>query len=442
MIRLFTLLFQLALLAAVALWLADNPGSARIVWHGAEIDTSAAFLALGVLAVGFILHLLLRLWNFLRHGPALWKQRRLLKKLRQGQDLTTQTLIALASGRASEAGRLALAARKNMADPITAHWLQAQAAQLAGDYRAAQEIFRGLAAHPDGAILGYRGLIAEAKRLGQWDEVARLIDSAARLKQPVPWLNLILIESAARKGHWQEAKEALSKAIASRLIDPETSRRMLGAVHGAVARLAAQRGEDRAALESAEQAIKATPNALPAAWTLADALSAGGHLRAALRVLERAWKREPHPEIALRLRSLASDPLDGFRHLDRLSKGRLSTPSLRLALAEAALAADLWGEARRYLKISLQENTATQGVYRLLAKLERREKGDERAALDWLTRGAEASADPAWACENCGHTQSKWEPVCPTCGTLGAFIWKETEKKARSPEARALPYAP
>lgn len=53
--RLFFFLARLAVAVALAVWLADRPGAARIAWHGYIIETSAAVLGLAALAVGVVL---------------------------------------------------------------------------------------------------------------------------------------------------------------------------------------------------------------------------------------------------------------------------------------------------------------------------------------------------------------------------------------------------
>ena len=385
MIKFPRFITQIVILAVVAIWLADRPGSARIVWHDTVIETSAAFLGLCVLALGFIFYLMFRIWFFLRHGPAHWKIRRKIGKVQLGQQQFTQGLVALAAGNASEAGRLAIAARKNMDHGIAAQWLQAQAAQLAGDRRAAQEIFRALAANEDSCVLGYRGLITEARRKGKWEDVDRLLNDLHRLKPGTPWLSVIRMESAARRRQWSEAESALSQAVAARLLDSTSGRRTRSALRIAVSRNAVQEDMKDAALQAAEQAVKYTPDWLPALINLAETLAATAHNRAALRVIERAWKKQPHPQLAAILRHQAPSALEAYKQTERLCHTSEYALESRMALAEAALAADIWGEARRNLIAAANDRSATQGVYKMLARLERRERGDERAPhYGWL----------------------------------------------------------
>ena len=428
MIQLLIFAIQIAVLAAVALWLADNPGTAHIVWHDTVIETSAAFLAVCVVVVAFALHLMFRLWHFLRNGPALWRLRRKLDKMQRGQDLLTQGLVAISSGNATEAGRLAVAARKNIGNSIAAQWLQARAAQLAGDHKAAQEIFRSLATHTDASILGYRGLITEAKRAGKWDEVDRLVAEQHRLKPATPWLSLIRMESAARRRQWNEAEQALGHAVSARLLDSDAGRRTRSALRIAASRTATAHQDKDAALQAAEQAAQQAPNWLPAQINLAETLAAAGHNRTMTRTIERAWKHSPHPQLAQILRRQSANALDAYKQTERLCRLNDTAVESRLALAEAALAADIWGEARRHLTASLTDGSATQSVYKMLARLERREHGDERAATAWLMKASEAAPDPVWLCRACGGTHVEWQPTCSSCGTFDSLDWQSVGK--------------
>lgn len=424
MIRLLRFILQIAILAALAFWLADRPGTAQIVWRDTVIETSAAFLALCVLLFAYGLHLVFRVWHFLRHGPALWRMQRKVHKLQDGQNQLIKGLVAIASGDAATAGRLAVAARKNIGNEIASQWLQAQAAQLAGDRRAAMEIFRTLASNDEAAVLGYRGLITEAKRDGDWDEVDRLLGELHRVKPALPWGNLVRMESAARRRQWEEAEKALAHPATSRLIDSVAGRRARAALRLAVSRNAAISENKTAALQAAEQAVKHAPHWPPAIINLAEILAGTGHRRAALRIAERAWKTQPHPQLAQVVFRMAENPLDGFKEIERLCRNNETAPESRLALADAALAASVWGEARRNLMACVNDRSATQGVYKMLARLERFEKSDERAATAWLMKAAEAPPDPTWLCAVCGASHENWHPLCASCGSFDSLEWQ------------------
>jgi len=69
------------------------------------------------------------------------------------------------------------------------------------------------------------------------------------------------------------------------------------------------------------------------------------------------------------------------------------------------------------------ENKATPYAYKLLAKLERRESGDERASTQWLNKSIDAPADPAWLCSVCGAAHPRWQAVCRSCASFDTLEW-------------------
>lgn len=422
--RLLGFLLQAALFIALAVWLADRPGTATIAWHDYVIETSAAFLGLVVLAVAFIFYMLFRLWHLLRHGPELWRLNRQLRKLKQGQDDLTQGLVAIAGGEAAEAGRLAVSARKKLGVTTATMLLQAQAAQLAQDHRAARGLFRVMLEDEESAVLGYRGLIMEARRAGDWGEVERLAAEMGRAGHNVPWHGWVQFEMAARRLAWSEAGQVLARLVPTRLLDGASLRRYRAAVLTAQSQEDAVKNDSTHALELAEQAAKQAPDWLPGLINLAQRQAAGGHKRALRRTVEKAWAVQPHPALVEALRSSDQRPIDFYKQIDHLHHDHEGDPASLLAVAQAAMEADIWGEVRRHLMALLASGQATQAAYHLFAWLERRESGDERAASAWLTKAIEAPPGPAWLCSACGGAQEDWQATCRACGAFASLEWR------------------
>ena len=139
--------------------------------------------------------------------------------------------------------------------------------------------------------------------------------------------------------------------------------------------------------------------------------------------------------------------------LQKLIARRPDDAESRLALAEAALAARLWGEARRSLEALGAANGAAHSARacRLWAALEEAERGDGAAARAWLARAAGAP-DPAWVCDHCGAAYAAWAPLCGRCGAYDSMVWKSplhaapaelgATEAASAPPAALPPTAP
>ena len=272
-----------------------------------------------------------------------------------------------------------------------------------------------------------------AVREGDWEEAGRQMENLRRQKPDTPWLNLVRFELATRHQNWGEASTALSQATAARLLDAPRAKRHQAALMLAAANEETQQGQGDLAIQSAEKAVKQAPDWLPAIITLARKQLATHHVRATLRTIERAWAKKPHPQLAeIYIEAgrggnpldVHAKPLEVHKRIERLTRNNPDDPVSHLVLAESALAADLWGEARRHLMMLVSRNEATQTAFRLLAKLERRETGDERAATQWLMKATEAVPDPRWLCSSCGGALDDWRALCAHCGAFNSLEWQ------------------
>src|SRR5262249_34291256 len=98
----------------------------------------------------------------------------------------------------------------------------------------------------------------------------------------------------------------------------------------------------------------------------------------------------------------------------------------RLTVAEAALKARLWGEARRHLD-SAARQSETRELCRLMAELEEGERGDAAAARSWLKRGLAAPADASWGGGRCGRQHARWTARCPACAAFDTLSYGRGE---------------
>ena len=115
-------------------------------------------------------------------------------------------------------------------------------------------------------------------------------------------------------------------------------------------------------------------------------------------------------------------------------------PESHLALARAAIDAQLWGEARRHLDAAgaVSAGQADGAVARLMARVEEAEKDDGVAARRWLARAAEAPGEDGWTCGACGARHARWQATCGHCGAFDRIAWSAGPRHPRrAPRRRA-----
>jgi HemY protein len=112
---------------------------------------------------------------------------------------------------------------------------------------------------------------------------------------------------------------------------------------------------------------------------------------------------------------------------ERLAAHNPDAAESHVAVAEAALAAQLWGEARRHLGLAIAAAGAGGPSCRLcllMARLEEGEHPRSGSARDWLDRALGARPDPAYICARCGGESGEWQALCPHCRGFDTLAWR------------------
>lgn len=455
MIRILLALTTIILVVAGALLFTEHPGSLHLAWNGWQIDTSAGVgLVLLILAVA----VLIAAWRVLR--LVLGTPRRVLRRRREGQRLRgyrdlTRGLVAIASGDGRDAERHRRSAQAAFRAgghelPPLAHLLTAQGALLRGDGEAARQAFNTMIEDPETAFLGYRGLIMQAARAGDDAVALQLTEKARRLRPNSSWALQHQLALEARLGEWRRATDTVREAVKRHAIAAETGRRYKQVLLLAHSRHAWGEQRSRDALSYAAQAHALDEGFVPAATHYATLLRDEGKAAKGRRVIEAAWTRSCHPDLATAYDALLTGepPMLRARHFERLVDLKSDDAGAQLAGAASALSAQLWGEARRHL-----DRAGAQGagpwslrLCQLMAELERHEPrvaGGERL---WLERAALAPRDPLWQCRDCQAEAAAWSAICSSCQSFASFDWVVPEGAAtarrQALEAVILPPEP
>lgn len=414
--------FALLLAAALGLaFLLETPGSVLLTYGGYEYRVTLAKAAAIVIALTVALLILWSLIRTLLRLPSLIALSNRMRRRARGYTAISRGLVSVGVGDRRAATRFASEADRLLGrEPVTL-LLKAQAAQLAGDKKAAEAAFTRMLDDPETKVLGLRGLFIEARRDGS--EGARAFaEEAYRLAPASPWAGQAVLEYRTSDRNWRGAMAAIDESASRRVIDRETAHRQKATLLAAEALDAMGRDPDYAQ-GLAAQALKLNPAHVPAAGVVARRLAAKGDYSKATRTLETAWKRIQHPDLAdaylsVRHGDSTHDRLKRAKALHRL------TPKSReagLTLVRAALDAREFELARETLEpLVLQQPTARS--CRLMAELEDKAHGDAGLVRKWLARASQAPRDPAWVAD--GFVSDRWMPVSPVSGRIDAFEWQ------------------
>ena len=441
MIRVLVYLVIVALLAFGAVWFAERPGDVAITWQGRRIDTSVMVLLAAVAAVAAAS---VMLWSILRAilrtPDAVARYLRIRRGVR-GYLAVSRGLIAVGSGDARAAKKFtAEAVRIAPREPLTL-LLSAQSAQLSGDRDAAVATFQEMADRDDTRVLGLHGLFVEAQRRHDHAAALGYAEEAAKHASVPVWAGQAALEFRCAAGDWSGALDRLERNMKSGLIDKRIYRRQRAVLITAQAQSAVESDRERA-IALAREAAKLAPDLVPAAALAGRLLGELGERRRAARIIERAWRANPHPDLAAAYAALR--PGDSARQrLSRVEALAAKGPpdaEAALAVARAALDAQEFAAARS----ALAPYTALprKRVAALMAELEMAQ-GDEGRGREWMARALNARRDPAWTAD--AFVSDHWLPISPVSGRLDAFEWKDPlagEDHGTVIEHRAEPPAP
>ncbi|HEX3524885.1 MAG TPA: heme biosynthesis HemY N-terminal domain-containing protein [Stellaceae bacterium] len=453
MIRGLLGLFVFAGVITAAIFFADHPGQVEIVWQGWLVETTVGVLAGAAVLAGLVIALLFWLVSLILGSPRALLRHRRERRRRAGYRALTRGMVAVAAGDPQEAQRCARRADALLADPPLTLLLSAQAAQLGGDETAAKRFFTAMLERPEMEFLGLRGLLNHALRVGDRGTALRLTERAAALRPDTTWAVESLFNLEAREGQWDAALETLAQAVKRRIIPRERARHHRGVILYELSLAALTVGERARGRKLAAQAHALTPDLAAPATHHARVLLQDHRTGLAAKAIERAWRTFPHPDLAQVYGAIhdGAPPLDRLKSFERLAAQNPDARETHLAVAEAALDAQLWGEARRHLEQALNEpappfiarlpNPApftvplaaaenpslvgpTPRLCLMMARLDEAEHGVGPESREWLDRAVTAMPDPRYVCTTCGGESLEWKTLCPHCGSFDALAWR------------------
>jgi HemY protein len=422
----------LCLAAFGAVWLADRPGTVLVTFGGYEAQTSVAVAAISLAGLALLLAMMWSVVTTLLNLPSRLNFASKARRRARGYQAVSRGMVAVGAGDPVAARRYAGEAERLLGQEPLTLLLKAQAAQVSGNRAAAEAAFTQMMEADETRVLGLRGLFVEARRRGDATAAREYASEAVRIAPAAAWASDAVLEARCAERDWRGALEAIDRRASLGLLDKTTAKRHRAVLLTADAIDRIESDPD-GALRSGLDAVKLAPDLVPAAALAGRLLSHKGDLRRAAKIVEAAWRNQPHPELAevylnLRPGDSALDRLSRAETLQRLSN---HAPEGQLAVARAALEAREFERARRALEPPLAERP-TMRVCLLMADLEQAEHGPSGRSREWLAHATRAPRDPAWIAD--GVVSDRWAPISPVTGRIDAFVWQAPPDVLVAPE--------
>jgi HemY protein len=435
------LLSLIKILAFVAVVTAATFGAARLmdVSGGAEITVAGIELTLSPLelTIGFIL-LIILVWLVLKLLGLLIATLRFINgdetaisryfnrnRERKGFEALSQGMMALASGE----GHLALAkasrAERYLDRPDLTNLLTAQAAELAGDRKKAEETYKKLLQDDRTRFVGVRGIMKQRLADGDTETALQLAKKAFELKPKHEETQDVLLRLQAESHDWAGARQTLGQKLKSGHLPRDVHKRRDAVLALSEAKDIFDEAKTIEAREAAIEANRLSPDLIPAAAMAARGYIEAGNPRYATRVIKKAWSVEPHPDLASAFAEIAPDeaPKDRIKRFTVLTRMHPDHPETKMLLTELHIAAEDFPAARRALGKLAEENPTARSLT-LMAAIERGEGSDDAVVRGWLTKALTAPRGPQWVCDNCQHIHANWDPVCANCHGFDTLSWR------------------
>ncbi|MCO6391429.1 heme biosynthesis protein HemY [Aliihoeflea aestuarii] len=424
MIRILFFLVPVFALGIAFAWLAERPGDLTVTFGGYQYQVSlfvAALLVTALVAAIMLAWWLLKsIWTSPHAVSGHFRKRR----RERGYEALSAGMIAAGAGDPILARRKKKEAMKLLSsdrEPLVA-LLDAQASLLEGDHPAARSKFEAMLEKPDMKLLGLRGLYLEAERVGDRQVARHYAERAAETAPQLAWASGAALEEKTEAGDWDGALRLIDTQKSTQQIDRETAERRKAVLLTARA-MELLDAEPVQAKNAALEANRLAPDLVPAAVTAAKALFRLDDLRKGAKILEAAWKRQAHPEIAdayVNAR-LGDSTIDRLARAKKLQALKQNNPEAALTVARAALAAGDYTLAREQAEAAIRQEPR-EGAYLVLADIEEADTGDQGRVRQWLGKALRASRDPVWVAD--GQVSEHWAPMSPVTGRLDAYEWR------------------
>lgn len=432
LIKIILFVAAVAALALGAGYLLESEGGVQVTVMGSEYTfgplqsvIAAIVLVIAVWIFLKLLSLLVATLHFLNGDETALTRYFDRSRERKGFNALSEGLLALASGEGRVAMSKAAKAEKYLNKPELTNLLVAQAAEMAGDRRKAEETYKKLVTKDSTRFVGVRGILKQKLADGDTDTALKLAEKAFALKPKHEETQDILLRLQAQNEDWSGARSTLNAKLKYGSLPRDVHRR-----RDAVLALSEAKDilSDESSIETQEKAIEAnklSPDLIPAAVMAAKTYIRQERPRLAARLIKKAWGVHPHPDLASAFAAIAPEETAAARvkRFAPLTRIKPDDPETKMLLAELHIANEDFPEARRALG-TLVETDPTARSVTLMAAIERGEGASDAVVRGWLAKALTVSRGPQWICDNCQHIHAEWAPICENCESFDTLAWR------------------
>lgn len=432
LVKIILFMAVVAALAFGAAYLLESNGGVLITFMGTEYSFGPLQSVIAGLVLVLLVWVLLKLVSllvatlkFLNGDETAISRYFDRNRERKGFDALSEGMMALASGEGRVAMAKAERAKRYLDKPELTDLLTAQAAELAGDRRRAEETYRKLVQYSSTRFVGVRGIMKQKLAEGDTETAMLLAKKAFALKPRHEETQDVLLRLQAQAEDWSGARATLGAKLKHGSLPRDLHRRRDAVLALSKAKALVAEGQVDEARQAAIEANRLSPDLIPAASMAARSLIEQNKARKAAKVLQKAWEKQPHPDLAAAFAEIAPNetPEARIKRFMQLTRSNPDHPETRMLLAELYIAAEDFPAARRALG-DLVESQPTARSVTIMAAIERGEGASDTIIKGWLGKALTVSRGPQWICDNCHNLHADWVPICENCESFDTLSWE------------------
>ena len=428
MFRALWFFLQVSLVVCAAVWLLSQKGAVDVVWNDYTFTLNLGIFLLALAVAVLILMGLYKAIITLLSMPKNYGRYRQDRDRAKGLRALTRGFVAVAAGDAKRATGYAKDVRRLLPNenglPLL---LEAQAARLRGEEGAARRSFEELLLDQDAAFFGIKGLLKSSLEEGDTIKALSYAKTAQAQNPKQGWIVKSVYDLELQNHHWDAAYHTLERLKKLKEFDDARVKKDEPALLLLLAEIDQTSGNESSGLKKIERAVKVDPSFIPAVTRLGEYRLAKGHKGKVSSLVEKAWRINPHPELAdlwdkVAPTNKSSDLGRRLRWMEKLVDINPDNADAHIASAKVAMDDGLWGEARAHL-ITAENLRPTAQVFRMRAKLEEETTHNAASVSHWLSKAADATPDAVWYCAQTGHVYEQWSATPLPHRSFNTMLW-------------------
>ena len=434
LIRGFVILFIAVVITYFFSFIEKIPGSIIVEIKDKELKFSIFIFILLLLIFGFlfffsirVLQLLVAITDFFMGKETAFLRFFNKLKYRKSQKALNNAIIALAEGENQTVLSESSKALLNPDFEKSVSLIKAKAEESLGNQDKADKIYKKLLSFKETRLAALDGLIRSKVSSGDLITALELAKRLIILKPKSIHSLITLFKIQCELEDWIGARKTL---VLQQNLDKKTrsiKQRQEALVIYAEAFKRKSEGEEDSALEIIKEAIKKSPDLIPAVCLASELEKSKGKIKNAERYIKTCWKIKPHPDLAKSFANLYPDETsqERLKRFSPLLNNSNTAKIIKTLKAELLIANEEFPSAKRTVE-TLINDQPNSSDFMLMAAVEKGMGSSNEIIQGWIEKAYNMPSPPVWFCEKCYFVEY-WSPICKKCKSFDSMHWGSPE---------------